>query len=156
MWVSSWWLSLPQHFHRRSSYSDLHKQCILVLSLRTLCFLSVSTWTCGFLSSLCLIEIIVGRWTWLFKCFFRLQALGLIETKDRTTTQITDDINLYKTHASDIKGFYFANAHEIDDLIDVSAANCAGYFTVFATGEPLFDKAAVSKAGAPDVWVRQG
>jgi hypothetical protein len=107
--------------------------------------------------SVCSIENCeLQRWREIISGFHsdtNIEALGLIETKDRTTTQITADINLYKTHTTDIKGFYFANAHEIDDLIAVSAANCAGYFTVFATGEPLFDKAAVSKAGAPDVWV---
>jgi len=129
--------------------------------------------------SVCSIENCeLQRWREIIKKFHddgsgSVEVLGLIETKDangdpRTAADITADITSYKTHTSDIAGFYFNNAHgskeTVNSLIAVSLAEIETeslkdrYFTVFGLGQPVFETEFVTKdgaprAGSPDVWV---
>merc|ERR1719247_903781 len=94
-----------------------------------------------------------------------VKVLGLIETKEsdgqteRSKGDIEKDIEAYTTHNTDVKGFYFNNAHGssqavIDGLMSIAHDKIpASMFTVFGLGIPLLEKSALQKDGAPDVWV---
>jgi hypothetical protein len=99
----------------------------------------------------------------LYHTMTNVEVLGLIETKnvdgtERTDAEIEADIAKYTTHVTGVKGFYFNNAHGsksvVDGLIDIAHAEIpSSMTTVFGIGQPLLDKAALDRAGAPDVWV---
>ena len=99
----------------------------------------------------------------LYQGMTNVEVLGMIETKnadgsERTDADIEADIAAYTTHKTNVKGFYFNNAHGsktvIDGLMTIAGNNIdASKFTVFGLGQPLLDKTALNHAGAPDVWV---
>merc|ERR1719321_428358 len=102
----------------------------------------------------------------LYQAVSNVEVLGLIETKnldgtERKDEEIEADIAAYTTHKTNVKGFYFNNAHGstqvIDGLMSIAASKIdASMFTVFGLGQPLLDKTALDtdeNPGSPDVWV---